>query len=468
VTGPSHGRWIMALVPWQKELIERGELYRVGGVVRGRIMEALRGVSHEAPDMDYLVRGIEPADLETILRRHGTVCLVGRVFGVYKFTPTGETSPIDIAYPRKEVSTGPGHREFTIDSDWRLPVEEDLARRDFTMNAIAENVATGERHDPFGGARDIERKLLRMVFPAAFAEDPLRILRGIRFAARFGLDIEPGTLAAMRESVRLIAVLSAERIQEEMTRILMQCDTPSRALALMHETGALAVVLPELEAGVGVEQNEFHPDDVFTHSVRACDAAPRGNLLVRWAALLHDAGKVAMKKLIEDRKTGEPRVVFYQHEEESARITRDVLTRLRYAKPFVARCESLVLNHMFNYEPEWTGAAVRRFMKKVGEENIADIFALRQADCLSRDLHDELLELKELEERINEELAKRSALTVERLAIGGNDVMRELGIGSGEAVGRILEDLLELVIDDPALNQHETLLGLLIERHKKK
>jgi poly(A) polymerase/tRNA nucleotidyltransferase (CCA-adding enzyme) len=448
----------MTFEDWQREIMERGELFRVGGAVR----DALLGTPSIDKDVDYVVRAVPPEELEAILSRHGRVAFVGKSFGVYKFKTGAGDVDIDIAYPRTEVSTGPGHRDFDVRCDWMLPVEADLARRDFTINAIAESVADGRLVDPSGGRRDIEARILRMVFPEAFREDPLRILRGVRFAARFALRIDEDTFAAMKASENLVDTLSAERIQEELTKLLTQCDRPSEGFETMRRTGVLARVLPELDRAHGVAQNEYHTDDVFWHSVKSCDHAPRENLAVRWAALLHDLGKVDRKQVIPD-ETGE-RIVFYGHETAGARMAARVLERLRYSNEFVDRCSHLVENHMFLYQPEWNRSTVRRFIRRVGKENLGDLFALRAADCLSRGLTSELQNLEALRSRVDTELGESVALRVSDLAVDGDDVKQALGVGEGQVVGEVLRELLERVVDDPSLNTRETLLDIVRRR----
>ena len=440
--------------------MERGELFRVGGAVR----DALLGTPSIDRDVDYIVRGLPPEELEAILSRHGRVAFVGKTFGVYKFRSGSDDADIDIdiAYPRTEVSTGPGHRDFDVRWDWKLPVEADLGRRDFTINAIAENLADGRRVDPCGGAKDIEDRVLRMVFPGAFREDPLRILRGIRFAARFSLRIEDATCGAMKECAALVETLSPERIQEELTKLLTQCGRPSEGFSTMQQAGVLARVLPELDRAHGVAQNEYHVDDVFWHSLKSCDEAPQGNLVVRWAALLHDVGKVEKKQIVRDDE-GE-KIVFYGHETASAKIAKEILERLRYAGEIVERCAHLVEHHMFLYRPEWNRSTVRRFIRRVGRENLEDLFSVRAADCRSRGLVDELENLEGLRARVMAEIAASSAFSVSDLAVDGEDVMAVLDVREGRVVGDVLRELLDVVVDDPSLNTRETLLEIVRKR----
>jgi poly(A) polymerase/tRNA nucleotidyltransferase (CCA-adding enzyme) len=297
------------------------------------------------------------------------------------------------------------------------------------------------------------------MFPAAFVEDPLRVLRGIRFAATLHFTVEAGTRRLMAEAAPALATLSAERVQEELTKVLTRCEHPSEAFVLAHDIGALAMVLPELDRCAGVEQNQYHPDDVFVHSLKTCDCAPRHRLVVRWAALMHDVGKVDTRECIDDER-GE-RIVFYGHEKVSAALTRQAMARLRYPVATVNRCVHLVRHHMFNYLDEWKDSTVRRFMRTVGDGNLEDLFALREADCRSRDLQEEIDNLRALEARVASEREARHTLSVDDLAVDGNDVMEVTGLAPGPAIGRTLERLLEYVLDDPSLNEKTRLLEIM-------
>jgi len=449
----------VTLPGWQKAILDKGELYRVGGAVRDELLR----VTAEDQEVDYLVRGIPPEDLEQVLGRFGSVELVGKSFGVLKFSPKQSGLTIDIAYPRREWSVGPGHRDFTVEWDWQLEVEKDLYRRDFTINALARDVRDDRLIDPCNGRRDLDDRILRMMFPEAFGEDPLRILRGVRFAVRFGFTVEPTTREAMKIGAPLLDTLSAERVQEELTKTLTQCERPSGAFLMMREIGALGRVLPELDRCAGVDQNEYHPDDVFVHSIKTCDCAPQDNLAVRWAALLHDLGKVDMKRTVSDEKLGD-RVVFYGHQFVSADTAARILKRLRYSNAFVKKCEHLIRHHMFNYETAWKASTVRRFIRRIGEENLADLFALRRADAESRDPESGAKGLEELERRIRLELDSRHSTRIEDLAVDGRDVIREGGVEAGPEVGIILAELLEAVLEEPELNDRETLLEMVRRR----
>jgi tRNA nucleotidyltransferase/poly(A) polymerase len=446
------------LPAWQRDVIARGKLYLVGGSVRDALLLGAE------KDLDFLVTGVAADDLTALLRAHGRVEVVGRAFGVLRLRADGSEETVDVALPRREVSTGVGHRDFAVDCDPSLPVEADLGRRDFTMNAIAKAIPSGEIVDPFGGCADIAARRLRMVFPAAFRDDPLRMLRAAQFVARFGLEVEPRTREALCADARLAPTVSPERIQEEITKLLALADAPSVGWRLMRDTGLLAPLFPELAKTVGVTQpGEWHLYDVFEHSIRAVDAAPRESLVVRLAALLHDTGKADRRREIDDEKLGRKRVVFYGHEEVSRADARAVLERLRYPRALAERVDTLIAAHMFDYHDGWSDAAVRRLIARVGRDAIDDLLALRRADQIGSGVPRELARTEALRARVAAELARHAALTVRDLAVDGGDVMRVLGVGPGPAVGRVLAALLDEALEDPAHNQRERLLARIRE-----
>ena len=361
-----------------------------------------------------------------------------------------------------EITTFRREHEY---ADFRRPhrlefgdsIEEDLGRRDFTVNAIAWGRAAGAEDmvaalvDPFGGVADVHARLLRAVGDpiGRFEEDALRMIRAIRLAAALDFEVEPATLAAIRERAPLAAHLSGERISAELTRLL-EAPTPSVGLRLMAETGLLGVVLPELDAQRGLRQNKVPGDDLWAHTLRAVDAAPSDRPTVRLAALVHDIGKPATAA------DGH----FVGHDRVGARIAREVLARLRYGKSEQDRVALLVEQHMFSYEQAWTDAAVRRFIAKVGARALEDLLELREADNVGSGLPRDAGWLPELRRRVTEQLEAEVALTLADLAINGDHLIAELGIKPGPEIGRILEDLLDRVLVDSELNDRPTLLML--------
>lgn len=433
-----------------------GRVFEVGGCVRDRLM------GRPSKDTDYLVCGLPMDDLVRTLSRHGRVNLVGKSFGVLKFTRKGET--VDIALPRKEVSTGVGHRDFDIQADPHIPLEVDLGRRDFTLNAIARDAITGEIADPYGGQRDIAAQVLRMVHPRAFEEDPLRMLRGIQFAGRFRFRIEPETLEAVRRNRHLVTSVSPERISTELVKLLRSAK-PSHGFRMMHELGLLALVLPELAALDGLAQPpEHHVHDVLQHSLEACDRVPwKGRVYLRLAALFHDLGK----KETFSRDDG-GHIHFYGHAEVSARHAETILTRLKFtavedvAIP-VDHVVRLVDDHMFGATAEHPDRTIRRFISKIGKGRVMDQIRLRIGDRLASRSTDAAPWIA-LARRIRRLSApgRGGAFTLKDLAVGGNDLM-QAGIPRGPLLGKLLAQLLDRVLVDPALNEKATLLALLPE-----
>ncbi|MDH4222826.1 MAG: HDIG domain-containing protein, partial [candidate division Zixibacteria bacterium] len=320
------------------EILKKGKIYEVGGVVRDSIISPVL----PDKDTDYLVCGIPIDELCLILEKFGKVDLVGKSFGVIKFSPKKkysedeEPKTFDIALPRKEYSTGPGHKDFQVDFDHNLKIEEDLNRRDFTINAMAYDLQSGKVLDPLEGKKDIKNRLIRMTNQDSFKDDPLRMLRGIQFAARFEFEIEKETYKSLVENAGLINTISTERIQEELNKLLTRAKYPSTGFRLMHKTGLLKEILPELDACVGIEQpGGYHEYDVFEHTLLTVDSA-HPDLVIRLACLLHDISKPQAKALTEDGAT------FYGHEKKGSRVTKNILLRLRYSNEITSTVTLLV------------------------------------------------------------------------------------------------------------------------------
>lgn len=437
------------------------EIYEVGGSVRDRLL----GLKNK--DTDLLVRNLPVATLKNLLAPYGKMALVGKSFGILKFTPHNNPEvTFDIALPRKERSTGVGHRDFDVDVDHTLPVEDDLRRRDFTINAIALDLKTEKIVDPFQGREDLKEKKLRTVFEKAFEEDPLRLIRAVQFAARFELTIEEKTFEAMKKNAPLLAAVSAERVIEEIRKLFL-APKPSLGIELMRQTGLLPFVLPEIQAIIGVPQDKKPGDDVYQHTLRVLDATRAdpylerpGDLELMLAALFHDVGKEKTKRYDKQKD----RIVFYGHQLVSKRLCRKWLEKMKVTILGVdpKNVETLVEHHMFETKSYFTDKAIRRFVRKVGEDLIFKLLDLRLADNRGGKHPKSIKGVLNMRQRVREELAKKPPFGPKDLALTGHDLMG-LGIPEGPQIGKILNQLVEIVIDDPALNTKEHLLALVKE-----
>ena len=362
--------------------------------------------------------------------------------------------------PAIEVTTyrvegGYADRRRPNEVRWGRSLTDDLARRDFTINAMAWLPPAaldrpGQLVDPFAGAPDLESRLLRAVGDPdeRFAEDALRLVRAVRFASRFGLAIEPATETAIRRHAPAVATLSGERVRDELLRILgSDAAAPSVALRLMDRMGLLQPLLPELAALRGVPQAKRLPGDALDHSLRTVDALPAADPMLRLAGLLHDLGKATT---LADGH-------FFDHERVGAELATAVLERLRIPRADAAHVARLVREHMFAYLPEWTDAAVRRFVRRVGVDLLDDLFALRAADNAASGAEEPTQGgLPELRRRVAATLG-RDALHPHQLAVNGHDLLA-IGVPPGPRLGRLLDRLLEAVLDDPSLNDRQRLL----------
>jgi tRNA nucleotidyltransferase/poly(A) polymerase len=345
---------------------------------------------------------------------------------------------------------------------WGRSLTDDLGRRDFTINAVAwlaDDLATGLGRlvDPFEGSQDIEHGVLRAVgnANARFEEDALRLVRAVRFATRFNLEIDSTTEAAIGEHAPAAATLSGERVRDELFRIIAGARPPSVAFALMERLGLLQVLLPELAALRGVPQAKRLEGDALDHSLRTADALPPGDPALRLAGLLHDLGKA----------TTLANGHFIGHESAGAELAEVVLRRLRSPRAETNRVVRLIRLHMFAYRPSWTDAAVRRFVRRVGIDLLDDLFALRAADNAASGFREPATGgLDELRVRVAEVVAS-GPLDAGQLAIRGDDLVAELGIAPGPEIGRLLARLLDAAIEDPAVNERERLLELAREWH---
>lgn len=336
-------------------------------------------------------------------------------------------------------------------------VEEDLARRDFTVNALAMSVADGAAGtivDPFDGQVDIEKKRIRTVGRPEdrFREDALRLMRAVRLAVELGFKIEKGTAAAIGTCAADLDHIAKERIRDEFTKLVM---APGAALGIrsLEELGLLQHIVPELREGIACAQNRHHIYTVFDHNVRALDyAAGKGySLEVRLASLFHDIAK-------PHTKGGDgPNATFYGHEYAGARMVLRILDRLRFSKEITEQVAHLVRSHMFYYNTdEVTAAGVRRFLARVGPENIDDIMRVREADRIGSGVPKAVVyKMRHLLFMI--EKVKHDPVHPKMLAVRGDDVMRLLGIAAGPRIGWLLNVLLDDVLDEPTRNTREYL-----------
>ena len=335
-------------------------------------------------------------------------------------------------------------------------LEDDLKRRDFTINAMSYSPSKGQLVDLYGGIKDIEDTLLRAVGEARdrFAEDALRILRAVRIAAELGFSIEPQTEKAMGDEASQLAKISKERIRDEFIRIL-NAPEPKKALELSHKLGILTHIAPEIEQGIGVDQNQAHKYDVFEHSLRALQhAADKGwDFDIRLAALLHDVGKPKSRRWSEEKKDW----TFHGHEVVGAKMAKKMLENLKFSRETTEKVVSLVRWHMFFSDPEKiTLSAVRRIVRNVGKEHIWDLVNLRICDRIGTGRPKEQpFRLRKYQSMI--EQAMRDPISVGMLAIDGKRLIEVSREKPGPRVGWMLHALLEEVLEDPSLNTPEYL-----------
>lgn len=409
-----------------------------------------------------LVRGEQPVDWDVATSAPPELVATRfpgaaweNAFGTVTVRAAEDGPPVEVTTYRLEGGYRDRRRPDHV--RWGGSLVEDLGRRDFTINAMAwlpTDLAGGEGRlaDPHGGAADLAAGVLRAVGDpeARLAEDALRLVRAVRFATRFDLRLDPATEDAVKRHARAAAGLSGERVRDELLRILGGSAPPSRALLLMERLGLLAVLLPELAALRGVPQAKALPGDALDHSLRAADALPAGDPVLRLAGLLHDLGKATTQ--------GDGH--FIGHERDGAELAEAVMRRLRMPRVEIPRVTRLVRHHMFAYTPAWTDAAVRRFVKRVARDLLDDLFALREADNVASGAREPPRGgLPELRARVARVLAD-DPLEAGQLAVDGHDLTEALAIEPGPLVGRLLDRLLEAVLDDPALNRRERLIEL--------
>jgi len=424
--------------------------FLVGGALRNHFANI------KPTDFDFATDA-NPEDIIRIFKhviptgiKHGTVTVLfkGHQFEVTTFRIDGDYSN----------SRHPDTIQFSPS------IYEDLKRRDFTINSIAMNLQTGEVLDPHNGIQDLKRHLIKAIGNPVerFNEDGLRLMRACRFTSQLNFTIEYNTFNALTECRFNLQKVSAERIRDEIIKILSS-KKPSIALRIMEQSGILELIIPELSTCRGINQKGYHDFDVLDHLYYSCDGGPSDDVILRFSCLLHDIGKPL--SLASD-KEGFP--TFYNHENISTKLAGDILKRLRFPKNDIKRALHLISNHMFNYTEQWTDTAVRRFISKVGVKNINDLFRLRIADQFGMTNTNKSPEsLYNFIDRINTILEEENAFTIKDLKINGTDLINEAGFKKGPFLGTVLTELLDTVLDDPRSNNKETLLKIANNMKKK-
>ncbi|MBI2309753.1 CCA tRNA nucleotidyltransferase [Candidatus Collierbacteria bacterium] len=347
--------------------------------------------------------------------------------------------------------------------EWGKSLEEDLSRRDFTINAMALQTKNKKQRtkndeleveiiDPFGGQKDLEKKIIKAVGDPnqRFGEDALRMMRAIRLGAELGFGIEGQTLEAIKKNKDLIREISGERIRDEFLKIVGS-PYPADGVKLLYSTGLLEIILPELVKGAGVPQGGHHINDVFTHCIESLRFCPSQDAWVRLATLLHDVGKPDTMMMRDGKPT------FYNHEVVGARLVKVISDRLRLPREKKDFLWKMVRWHMFAYNPEMTDSAIRRFMRRVGKDDIPKMIELRVGDRKGGGSRETSWRLEELKRRIAGLM--NDPLTVADLKIDGFDVMKTLNIKPGPVIGKVLNFLFEEVLEDPNKNTSEYLLS---------
>ena len=443
------------------------EAYVIGGCVRD------------------LLLGREPADwdITTNARPEELTEIFPESFYENKFlTVTVKTTSADLRLAEIEVTTYRAEGRYT---DQRHPdivsyaktLEEDLSRRDFTINAMAlkcdaniqmhTNDTNGrELTDPFGGVSDLQAKLVRTVGDPKerFGEDALRMMRAVRIATELGFTIEEKTADAIRAHVSWIQAIAKERIRDELVKIF-KSDQAASGIEMLRTLGLLKLIMPELEEGIGVGQNKHHIYSVWEHNLRALQWADKEKYEwpVKIAALLHDVAKPRCKQGDGLDST------FYQHDLVGGRMAAAILERLHFPREVIGKITRLIRWHLFKYDPDEgiTDSAIRRLVRRVGVENIDDLVLVRICDRMGSGVPKAVpYRLRHFQFRVEKILREEEAPTPKMLAVNGNDVMQILGISPSPKIGFILDAMLEEVIDDPAKNSKDYLTSRMRELDK--
>ena len=435
-----------------KQLISRFqqnnfEIYLVGGSARGLL------TSHQIADWDFATNAVPEEMLKLFPQnsfyhnRFGTVSIV---------MGKDKKDVLEVTTYRKERNYSDHRRPSQI--SWGKTIEEDLSRRDFTINAIALAVEIKNQQakitkiiDPFGGRKDLKKRVIRAVGEAEkrFQEDALRLLRAVRIATQLEFVIEPKTFQSIQKNAHLIKKIAGERIRDELLKLLAS-NHPADGILLLFNSGLLKYILPELIKTRGVAQAKHHIYDVWTHLIESLRHCPSKDPIVRLATLLHDVGKPAVAKGEGEERT------FYNHEVVGATMAKKIGRRLKLSNRQLDRLWRLVRWHQFSPDENQTDKAIRRFIRRVGKENLADILDLRVGDRLGSGVAKTSWRLELFKKRLIE--VQKQPFSVKDLKVNGHNVMKILQIKPGPMVGKILQALFEEVEENQEKNKRDYLL----------
>ncbi len=450
-----------------EELIRNGfEAFLVGGSIRDIILGKI-------PEDYDIATNAYPEEISKLFiksiptgAKFGTITVISE-------DDNGEKFDVQVTTYRSEADYVGGRWPSKV--EFARTIQEDLSRRDFTINSIALDLSTlnnGQQIliDPYHGQEDLNLKIIKAVGNPVerFEEDGLRSVRACRLASQLQFTIEPKTFEAITQTLHITKLVSVERFRDELLKLILKSPKPSIGLRLLKDTGILSIFIPELVEGVDVTQPEFHSDDVFEHSILTVDEAEDS---VKLAALFHDIGKP--RTIVKDEKGTH----FYGHDLVGAEMTKEIMKRLKFSNVEIEETVKLVRWHMFYYPSAdwrksedtkdkpthgWTDAAIRRLIQNVGgEEAIDQLLKLRIADQLSNKKYEfDRAELDAISERIANVKAKEMALKISDLDITGNDLIENFDIQPGPQIGKVLSYLLDKVIEEPGLNKKIDLLRL--------
>ena len=416
------------------------EAFMVGGCIRDALLNKL--------PKDYdIATSAKPEITESLFNKtiptgikHGTI------------TVLIDNEPFEVTTYRTEGEYKDNRHPLAV--NFVSDIKEDLSRRDFTINAFAYNSKEGLK-DYFGGLDDLNNKIIRSVGNAnkRFNEDALRILRAIRFSAQLDFTIEEKTLDAIKDNKDLIKNISAERIRDELCKILIS-NNARKGLNLLKECGLIQIIIPEIVPSIGFNQrNMHHYEDVFNHTLSVVEKCPN-DLNVRLAALLHDIGK-PKAFFIDDNGSGR----FFGHNNISDKMARVILNRLRFDNKSIKTVCTLVKEHM-NVLDNASNIALKRLINRVSKENIYSLLSLQESDVLSlSDPNVAIHKIHDMKNKIDIILNSNTPLSVKDLAVDGGTLIRELQLKPGKIVGDILSHLLEIVLKNPEINNYDSLIN---------